>query len=168
MEEKRVYLLAQFDEATERRLAAMYGELVGVGYLGKQTPCVPYHFTLGSFEVERELEVLERAREVCRRACAFDINLSHIGLFGLKVLFVAPSMNAELLGLHDALIPEEPASGCHNWVAHATLLIDEADTIQTAASIVARTFSPFPARIESVGVYEFFPPRFIENFRLNR
>ena len=168
MEEKRVYLLAQFDEATERRLAAMYGELVRAGYSGIQTPCVPYHFTLGSFEAEKEIEVLERAREVCRRASAFDIKLSYIGLFGLKVLFVAPSMNAELLGLHDALIPEEQASGCHNWVAHATLLIDEADAIQTAASIIAQSFSPFPARIESIGVYEFFPTRFIENIRLNR
>ena len=167
VEEKRIYLLAQFDQAAEQRLAGVYGELVRAGFLGKQTPGVPYHFTLGSFEVESEPEVLERAREVCRGTSAFDINLSHIGLFGLKVLFIAPSMNGELLGLHNALAPGEPAIGVHNWVAHATLLIDEPDVIQAAIPIASRCFSPFAARVESVGIYEFFPARFIENCRLN-
>jgi 2'-5' RNA ligase len=167
VEEKRIYLLAQFDEAAQQRLAGIYDELVRAGFLGKQTPGVPYHFTLGSFEVGSEREVLERAREVCRRTSAFDISFSHIGLFGLKVLFAAPAMNGELLGLHDALAPDEPAIGVHNWVAHATLLIDEPDVLEAAIPIVSGCFSPFSTRVESIGVYEFFPARFIANFRLN-
>ena len=166
VKDKRVYLLAQFDAATEQRLAGIYEELARAGYTGQQTPGVPYHFTMGSFPVERESGVLERAREVCRRTDAFDINLSHIGLFGLKVLFIGPSMNNELLGLHNALVPEQPAIGHHDWVAHATLLMDEPDIIHMAIPVVARHFEPFSARIESVGIYEFFPARFIGNCRL--
>ena len=163
VQDRRVYLLAQFDAATELRLTGIYGELARAGCIGQQTPGVPYHFTMGSFPVERASGVLERAREVCRSTDAFGINLSHIGLFGLKVLFIGPSMNGELLGLHNALVPEEPATGHHDWVAHATLLMDEPDIIHMAIPVVARHFEPFSARVESVGIYEFFPARFIEN-----
>ena len=166
MKDKRVYLLAQFDAATEQRLTGIYEELARAGYVGQQTPGVPYHFTMGSFPVEREAGVLERAREVCRRTNAFDINLSHIGLFGLRVLFIAPAMNGALLSLRNALVPEEPATGCHEWVAHATLLMDEPDIIHGAIPVVARHFEPFQARVVSVGIYEFFPARFIEHCRL--
>jgi len=167
VEDKRIYLLAQFDGEAQRKLTGLYEALARAGYSGRQTPGVPYHFTLGSFEAEREFAILERAGAVCRGTCAFDVNLSHIGLFGLNVLFIAPAVNGELLRLHDALVPEEPAGGRHDWVAHATLLIDEPDAVRTAIPIVARSFSPFAARIERVGVYEFFPKRFIADFELN-
>ena len=106
-----------------------------------------------------------RAQTVSRQSKAFEISLSYIGLFGLKVLFLAPAMNTELLHLYRDLVPEEGISGCHNWAAHATILIDTPENIQAAVPIVARSFSPFAAKIESVGAYEFAPLRFLAEYR---
>ena len=166
MKDKRIYLLAQFDENTNKTLAGIYGKLVQAGLSGEQTKGIPYHFTLGSFDLESEAKVLERVQAVSLKSKAFDITLSHIGLFGLRVLFLAPSMNTELLNLYRDLVPDESISGCHNWVAHATILIDSPENIQAAATIAAQSFSPFAAKIESIGVYEFFPKKFLAEYKL--
>lgn len=49
VENKRIYLLAQFDRATEQNLTNIYNQLIQAGFCGKQTPNLPYHFTIGSF-----------------------------------------------------------------------------------------------------------------------
>lgn len=166
MEEKRIYVLAQFDDKTQSKFAEIYGELVKRGFKGSQTPDVPYHFTLDSFETAREAEIVARAAEVAASTDSFSIRFTHIGFFGLNVLFLAPAMNYELLMLHDAMAPEAPASGAHNWAAHATVLIDEPEAIQEAAAIVTQSLSPMVARIETIGIYEFFPKRFITELKL--
>ncbi|MEA5038363.1 MAG: 2'-5' RNA ligase family protein [Clostridiaceae bacterium] len=167
MEEKRIYLIAQFDGSTNQKLADMYDRLVHAGLTGEQTPDLPYHFTLGSFALEDNDQVLDGVQTVCQKTKAFDISLNHIGLFGLRVLFIAPSVNTELLTLYNHLVPDAPISGDHNWVAHATILIDNPDNIHTAIPIVAQSFSPFSAKIESIGVFEFFPKKFIAEYKLN-
>lgn len=166
MEETRIYLLAEFDEATQRALAKLYGEIAAMGIRGRQTPNLPYHFTLGSADPALEGPLLERLGALCAKTPALPVRLNHIGLFPPGVLFAAPAMNAELLRLHDALFPGEPAAGSHDWVAHATLLIDDADAIERALPAVARAFSPIEARIERVGAYAFFPARFIRHIPL--
>ena len=167
MENRHIYLLAQFDANTNQLLAEIYQKLKLTGLTGEQTPNLPYHITLGRFNTEQKEQVLDRVAEVCRSMKAFGVNLSYIGLFGLRVLFIAPAMNNELLLLHDAVIPNESTSGVHNWVAHATMLIDEPIAIQKALPIVVQSFSPIAARIESIGVYEFFPAKFIKNVYLS-
>lgn len=166
MEGKRIYLLAQFDKDTNNKLSEIYGQLVQAGLTGTQTKGIPYHFTLGSFDLECGPQVMERAQTVSLKTKAFDISLSYIGLFSLSVLFIAPSVNAELINLYRDLVPDEGISGCHKWVAHASILIDSADNIQAAVPIVARSFYPFAARIESIGVYEFFPLKFLAEYKL--
>ncbi|WP_438431566.1 2'-5' RNA ligase family protein [Gorillibacterium sp. sgz500922] len=166
MEEPRIYLIAQFDKSTNQKLADIYDVLAQTGLIGEQTQGIPYHFTLGSFALECRDQVLERVQSVSLHSKAFDIHLNHIGLFGLKVLFIAPSMNMELLHLYKDLVPSEPISGYHHWVAHATILIDDPERMRTAIPIVAQSFSPFAARIESIGVYEFFPEKFIAEYPL--
>ncbi len=148
MEDKRIYLIAQFDEGTNKTLADIYDKLVQAGLTGEQTKGIPYHFTLGSFDLECESQILERVQTVSHKTKTFDISLSYIGLFGLRVLFLAPSMNAELLNLYRDLVPDENLCGCHKWVAHATILIDSPENIQTAIPIVAQSFAPFAAKIE--------------------
>ena len=166
MEEKRIYLLAEFDATTQRALAELCREIAAMGITGRQTPDLPYHFTLGSADPALEGPLLERLGAVCAVTPAFPIRLNHLGLFPPGVLFAAPAINAELLRLHDALFPGEPAAGTHNWVAHATLLIDEADVVERALPAVARAFSPIEARVERVGAYAFFPARFIRRVDL--
>lgn len=166
MAERHIYLLAQFDAETNRLLADIAHRFALAGFTGQQTRGIPYHFTLGRFGSGQEAQVLAHAQAACRDIKPFDVHLNHIGLFGLRVLFAAPAMNHELLRLHDALIPHEPAQGIHHWVAHATLLIDEPEAVKAALLIAAEAFSPITAKLESIGVYEFFPARFIENLPL--
>jgi hypothetical protein len=94
-----------------------------------------------------------------------DVILSHIGLFGLEVLFIVPDMNFELLTFKQKFFPH-CGNGAYNWTAHATLLIDEPEKISKALPILAKNFKPFIARIESIGLYEFFPMRFIKECSL--
>lgn len=166
MEEKRIYLIAQFDENTNQRLTAIYDKLLEEGLKGEQTLGIPYHFTLGSFPLDHRDKVLKDTKELCMKTKAFDISLSHIGLFGQRVLFIAPSMNLELLTLYNNAIPGESINGCHNWVAHATVLIDTPDNIAKAIPIVAKLFSPICAKVKSIGIYEFFPKKFLAEYSL--
>ncbi|MGI5899839.1 MAG: 2'-5' RNA ligase family protein [Christensenellales bacterium] len=167
MAEKRIYLIAQLDRASNEKLAGIYSKLLKIGLIGEQTKKIPYHFTLGSFSFEDEAQVLERAQSVCGKTKAFDISISHIGLFAPKVLFLAPSVNTELLCLKSDLIPGERLRGCHNWVAHATILIDTPVNIQKALSVVSQSFTPFAAKVESVGVLELPPLKYIAEYSLS-
>ena len=167
MEDKRIYLLAQFDETTNQTLASIYDRLLQAGLNGEQTKAIPYHFTLGSFDLDCAPQILERVKAVCATTKAFDIGLTHIGLFGLRVLFLAPSVNTQLLNLYENFVPGEEIDDCHNWAPHATIIIDDPNNIQAAIPIVAQSFSSFIAKISSIGVYEFFPKKFIAQYDLS-
>jgi len=161
MDEKSLYLLAQFDDETEEMLSACYAELVQQGFVGKQTKDIPYHFTLGCFDCCHEENLVSELEKICSTTKIIDIRLDHLGLFGLKVLFAEPNMNFELLSLQKAFF-DGCGNGYHPWTAHATILLDEPDNIIKALPIVADKFKPTHARITSVGLYEFFPKRFIK------
>ena len=161
MQSKALYLLAIFDEQTQHIMTSHYDVLHQNGFAGSQTKNIPYHFTLGSRSVDLENQTIDDIEKICSDMSCFDINLAHIGLFGLKVLFISPNMNIELLKLQQSFFPD-CGSGYHPWAAHATLLIDEPEMICKALPIVADNFKPFKARIERVELYEFFPRRFIK------
>lgn len=64
MEEKCIYIIAQFDEDTNKNLAEIYDKLVQAGMVGEQTKDIP---SLGSFDLEHENEVLEHTQAVCQK-----------------------------------------------------------------------------------------------------
>lgn len=161
MDEKMLYLVAQFDAATSATLGDYYRALQEQGFTGRQTRDIPYHLTLGSHDVGREAWLCAEMKRVCRETEAIDIRLDHLGLFGLGVLFVAPNVNHELLDLQGRFF-EQGTHGDHRWCAHATILIDEPDVILRALPILAQRFEPGHARIESVALYECFPVRLIK------
>jgi len=165
MNDKSLYLLAQFDKETQEKLTGYYAILQQNGFIGNQTKNIPYHFTLGKKDVDCEKQLTDYLDEVCANTACFDIHLSHIALFGLNVLFIAPDMNFELLTLRQKFFPD-CGDGAYNWTAHATLLIDEPEGILKALPIVANSFKPFKGRIGSLGLYEFFPMRFIKECTL--
>ncbi len=127
--------------------------LLRSGIVGRQTPDIPYHITLGAFLVARRQEVYNILEQVSRDLSAFTVDFNHIGLFGLKVLFLAPDVNRELLEL------QRYFDDGHPWTAHATLLVDEPDMVLKALPIVADHFKSLQARIESIGLYEVLPTR---------
>jgi len=81
------------------------------------------------------------------------------------VLFIGPNTNFELLKLQQHFFPG-CGSGYHLWSPHATLLIDKPKEIFKAIKIIATNFRPFKARIESIGLYEFFPKKIIKECKL--
>lgn len=167
MADKELYLLAQFDEVTEKKLEGYYEVLQEHGFVGKQTKNIPYHFTLGSYYTDYEEQLIHKMDEVCSNTYCIDFSLDHIGLFGLKVLFVEPNMNFELLNLQKSFF-NNCGNGYHPWSAHATILMDEPEVILRALPIVVDNFKAFKAQIKSVGLYEFFPTRFIKECNLKR
>ena len=168
MQEKFLGLIAQFDKETQNIIAGYYDILCQNGFIGNQTKDIPYHFTLGSYSysIDCEKQLINDCERICSETGCIDIKLDHIGLFGLKVLFIEPNMNFELLKLQQSFFPD-CGNGYHPWAAHATLLLDEPEIILKALPIVAENFKPFKARIESVALYEFFPKRLIKECRLD-
>jgi 2'-5' RNA ligase len=164
--DSKLYVIAQFDDETQDMLLSYHKMLQRHGFTGKQTKDIPYHFTLGSYDINAENQTIEKLKQVCAKTDCIDIKLSHIGLFGLKVLFIEPNVNFELLNLTRSFFPD-CGNGSHPWTAHATLLIDEPEIILKALPIVAENFKPFRAKITSVSLYEFFPARFIKKCNLN-
>ena len=165
MQEKKLYLLANFDNETQCVLAGYYNVLCQHGFVGNQTKDIPYHFTLGSRTVACESQTLNDLERICAKTPPIEINLGYVGLFGLNVLFIGPNMNIGLLQLQQSFFPD-CGSGLHYWAAHATILIDRPETILQALPILAENFKPFRACIESISLYEFFPTRLLKEFVL--
>lgn len=159
MKDKFLCVLAQYDEETELKLKGIQKVLSDNGFVGRQTPDLPNHITLGSFEITEEGILKEKVKTAARSFKSFDIRLNNIGLFGLDVLFIAPSVNHELLNLQE-YFDNNYADGL-DWTAHTTMLIDDHEIIHKALPYVAENFKSFTGRIESISLYEFWPTRFI-------
>ena len=99
MEDKSLYLLAEFDDDTERVLSDYYSILKQHGLEGKQTKNIPYHITLGSYDTSYENRLIDELETVCYNTPEIELLLSHLGIFGLDVLFAGPNINYELLSL---------------------------------------------------------------------
>jgi len=159
MEDKFLCVMAQYDKETELKLKEIQKLLSDNGFVGKQTPNLPHHITIGSFNISQEELIKEKVKMVSKQFDSFDIKLNSIGLFGLDVLFIAPSVNHELLNLQQ-YFNNDYADG-FGWTAHTTMLIDNQETIQKALPYVANNFKSFTGKIESISLYEFWPTRFI-------
>ena len=159
MKDKYLCIMAQFDMETEQKLKKIQRILLDNGLTGKQTLNLPNHITLGTFDISQEEVIKEKVEMVSKKIHKFHINLSSIGLFGLNVLFISPSVNHELLDLQQYF--NNNSVNELAWTPHSTLLIDDNEKILKALPIVADNFQSFTATIESISLYEFFPTRFI-------
>lgn len=159
MKDKFICVMAQYDAKTELKLKEIQTLLSNKGFVGKQTPNLPYHITLGSFDISQEKLIKEKVKTVSKEFHSFNIKLNNIGLFGLDVLFIAPSVNHELLDLQKHF--NNDYDDRLGWTAHTTMLIDNHETILKALPYVANNFKSFTGKIESISLYEFWPTRFI-------
>lgn len=158
-------LMADLDDDTQERMSAWYAELCREGFIGVQTPGLPFHISLMTYPLDREQEAAEIARRTAASFEPVDVSLSHIGMFaGGKILFIAPDRSRELDALHDACdtgLPQE-----FPWTPHATMIIDEAETVHRALPILVRSFTPLSARITSLHLCAFWPTREIVSAEL--
>lgn len=164
MRDKFLCVMAQFDKETEEKLGRIYKRLLEAGFVGNQTLNLPYHITLGTFELEKENQLKELIQHVGSNTPKLKVSFNHIGLFGMEVLFVAPSVSHELLNLQGEF--NSNYANDLNWAPHTTIIIDKSEVIQKAIPIVAQNFSSFSGYIESISLYEFWPTRFIVEEKL--
>ena len=167
MADKALYVLAGYDDNTEERLAGMQNELYKKGYDGIQTKGIPMHFTLGSYDSDREEELVKRLKKIAETHKAFDVSFNHIGMFNLpdnQVLFVKPEVSSEMLLLKDEFRDD---NSMFNWSSHTTLLIDKPEIIHKAIPEVLNNFSAFEGKVTTLHLYEFWPTRHIISVKLS-
>lgn len=156
MSDKALYIMAGYDDKTEKYLANIQNKLYECGFLGTHTKNIPQHITLDSFSTDKELELKNLLQELSKKIKPFEITFNHIGIFGGSgVLFVAPDTNYKLLEL------KEIFGDSYNWTPHTTMIIDKPDTIFEALPLVMNEFTAFSGKVTSLHLYEFFPTRHI-------
>ena len=156
---KFLTVFAVFDNETQLKLKDFQDKVLALGYPGTQTMGIPFHISLGSFEVEEEDKLKARIKEVCSQNCSFEINLKEVNHFNNRVLFIEPEVNSSLRRLHE-LFDGNYADG-FPWHAHATILCGDEEHVIKAKEFLNGIFSPLKARITGIQMGEFFPTRMI-------
>ena len=116
---------------------------------------------------ELQKEVVEEMKSLTEIFAPVPVHISHIGMFaGGKILFGAPDMNPpELLQLRQSIKTKTDEE--FPWTPHATILMDEAETIQKALPIFVKSFHPFLGKITKLHLCAFWPTREILTVELN-
>ena len=165
MAEKFLTLMADLDEEAQARMSGWYHSLREAGFTGIQTPGLPYHISLSVFPPDQEKEAAEIARKAAAEYAPVPVFFSHIGMFsGGKVLFAGLEKDAELAALREACSSD--VSQQLPWTPHATILIDEPETVHAALPVFVKSFIPFTARITRLHLCAFWPTREIGSFIL--
>ena len=165
MAERFLTLMADLDDEAQARMSGWYQSLQEAGFTGVQMPGLPYHISLATFPLDQEKEAAEIARKAAAEFAPVPVHLSHIGMFaGGKVLFAAPEKDAELAALQAACRSDVPQQ--YPWTPHATILIDEPETVLAAMPVFLKAFVPFTARITRLHLCAFWPTREIGSFIL--
>lgn len=163
MEDKIYYLMALFDEQTNQRIEEIHREL-SVHEI-PSTSLLP-HLTFGSWTNINELELCDWLEQVCSNQKQIEVNFNHLGLFSLKVAFLAPHVSEELMKFHSH-IHERFEEYCgemgynytaksQNWVPHATLVFqDESETVLKSLPVITKQFSPFKGKLISLLLCEY-------------
>lgn len=166
MAEQFLTLMADLDKNSQAIMSEWYGSLKEAGFLGTQTPGLPYHISLATFPLEKEQEAVALTRKVAETFSPISVHISHIGMFaGGKVLFGAPETSPELLQLHDACTMETNPEEL--WTPHVTVLIDKTDVVYAALPIFVNSFHPWIGKITRLHLCAFWPTREIVSIELN-
>ena len=165
MAEQFLTLMADLSDEAQARMSGWYHSLQEAGFTGVQTPGLPYHISLATFPLDQEKEAAEIARKAAAEFAPVPVHLSHIGMFaGGKVLFAAPEKDAELTALQEACRSGVPQQ--YPWTPHATILIDEPETVFAALPVFVNLFVPFTTRITRLHLCAFWPTRGVGSFIL--
>ena len=167
MAEQFLTLMADLDDESQHIMSQLYAQLQMAGFTGTQTPGLPYHISLASFPLEKEREAIQITKEIASEFGPITVHISHIGLFaGGKVLFGAPDMKPSgLMLLHEAIKTE--IGDDFLWTPHATVLIDEPETICKAIPVLLESFTPFIGKITGLHLCAFWPTREIMSVSLS-
>ena len=159
MAEQFLTLMADLDEESQAIMGGWYEQLKKSGFVGVQTPGLPFHISLATFSLDKEQEVIEEMQRLAKEFFTIPVHISHIGVFaGGKVLFGAPDMSfPKLFSLREAIRVE--TSENFPWTPHATIMIDESETICRALPSLLESFQPFVGKITRLHLCAFWPTR---------
>lgn len=158
MAEQFLTLMADLDEESQKIMSGWYDSLKEAGFTGTQTPGLPYHISLATFPLEKEQEAVALMQKVAAEFAPVEVHISHVGMFaGGKVLFGAPDMSRELTALHDACAKETFST--YPWTPHATILVEEPETVYAALPVLMKSFHPFVGKITRLHLCAFWPTR---------
>ena len=164
MAEEFLTFMADLDESAQTRMSEWYDALREAGFTGRQTPGLPFHISLATFPLDKEQEAVEITQKAAAAFAAVPVHISHMGLFaGGRVLFCGPERNRELEALQAAC---EKYPSKYPWTPHATMLIDEPDTVCAALPILVQSFRPLTAQITRLHLCAFWPTREILSVQL--
>lgn len=165
MAEQFLTLMADLDDASQEIMSGWYNNLKEAGFTGTQTPGLPYHISLATFPLEKEQEAVALMQKMAAEFSPVSVHISHVGMFaGGKVLFGAPELSTELSVLHDACAKETMQN--YPWTPHATILIDEPETVYAAIPVLMKSFYPFVGKITRLHLCAFWPTREIATVEL--
>ena len=156
---KFLTVFAVYDDDTQAILKEYQDSVINATYSGTQTMNIPFHVTLGSFPIEHEKELIDRIKLACNENFEFDINLSRVGHFNNKVLFIEPEYTEQLMNLH-ALFDNNYPYG-FPYHAHTTIFCGEEQQVIKAKAILTELFESRQAKIVGIQMGEFFPTRMI-------
>lgn len=168
MDKKFLCVMAGYDDETEKALSGLQNKLYEAGFSGVQTKDIPMHFTLGTYDTDREEELKERLKKVAETTDSFDVSFNNLGLFRMPendVLFLSPSASKEMLLLKDNFLDTKDF---YKWTAHTTLLIDKPDVIRDALKLVMDEYRHVDGKVNTIYLYEFWPTRHILTVRLKK
>jgi len=159
MAEQFLTLMADLDEESQKIMGQWYDRLKDAGFSGVQTPGLPFHISMGTFDLEKEAEVVENMKRIAEEFGPVQVNISHMGIFaGGKVLFGAPDMNPpSLISLREAITVETKEE--FPWSPHATILLDEPEIICRAMPELFKMFKPFLGYVTRLHLCAFWPTR---------
>ena len=167
MAERFLALMADLDDNTQKIMSGWYEGLTKAGFKGVQTIGLPYHITMGILPLDMEEEAAAKMQKVASEFTEFPVHLSHVGMFaGGRVVFAGPERDSNLNALHEALdfgIPQE-----HPWTPHATIIIDEPETVQAALPHVMKSFTPLLGKVTKLHLCAFQPKREIATAELKK
>lgn len=165
MTDSRLYLMAELDADSQRAMEKYFSVVRAASGAGDAPQTIPYHVTLGTFDVDMEEEAVALMGRALPGLKQLALRLDHIGIFGDSVLFIAPNATVELFELVRRFFPDA-CTGSHMFAPHVTLFSGDAETTFRAAQALAEAFAPGDARLVAVSLYQFPPSRFIRRMEL--
>lgn len=174
MEDQVYYVMALFDEETNKKIRTIHEEL-SLNHITSSS--ILPHLTMGAWVNVDEDALCDWLEKKCEQQHQLEINFNHVGIFSLKVAFISPYVSQELLEFHQA-IHEKFEESCgdigynysfksNSWIPHTTLVSGEDEVVLKSLPIISETFKPFIGRITSLFLCEYNSMREVKIFYLN-
>lgn len=158
--------MACFDEQSQNKLHSIQDKLTDHKLVGTHTTDVPFHVSLGSFPLVEENRLKVEMKHVAKSFAQFELELSCLGDFGNKVLFLQPAYNEKIDELH-SLFDGNFADG-FPFHAHVTLFCGDEQSVLEAKKILGELSEPLTVTVTELLLGEFFPTKLLAKNELAR